>query len=51
MLDESTIAGDDAAMRNHILPWPGYRIAWEMLRMQPDFRDYVDGLAASVPLV
>lgn len=53
MLDASTIAGDDAAMKNHILPWPGYRIAWEMLKagMQPDFRDYVDDLATRVPLI
>lgn len=53
MLDASTIAGDDAAMKNHIFPWPGYRIAWEMLKsgMQPDFRTYVDTLATSVPLI
>jgi hypothetical protein len=53
MLDPSTIAGDDAALKNHILPWPGYRIAWEMLKagMQPQFRDYVDALAANVPLI
>jgi hypothetical protein len=53
MLDVSTIAGDDAAMKNHILLWPGYRIAWEMLKagMQPDFREYVDALAVSVPLI
>jgi hypothetical protein len=53
MLDASTIAGDDAAMKNHILPWPGYRVAWDMLKagMQPDFRTYVDDLATSVPLI
>jgi hypothetical protein len=53
MLDASTIAGDDAAMKNHILLWPGYRIAWDMLKagMQPDFRAYVDTLATSVPLI
>ncbi len=51
MLDSSTIAGDDAALKHHILPWPGYRVAWEMLKsgMQPDFRVYVDELAADVP--
>ena len=29
----------------------GYRVAWEMLKsgMQPDFRVYVDELAADVP--
>ena len=53
MLDATTIAGDDAALKHHILPWPGYRIAWEMLKagMQPDFQDYVDGLAAKIPLL
>jgi hypothetical protein len=52
MLDATTIAGDDAALKNHILPWPGYRIAWEMLKagMQPDFRAYVDALAQQTPL-
>ncbi len=52
MLDAATIAGDDAALKNHILPWPGYRIAWEMLKagMQPDFRTYVDALARQTPL-
>ncbi len=52
MLDATTIAGDDAALKNHILPWPGYRIAWEMLKagMQPDFRTYVDALAQHTPL-
>jgi hypothetical protein len=53
MLDPTTVAGDDAALKNHILPWPGYRVAWEMLKagMQPDFRDYVDEVAAQTPLV
>jgi uncharacterized membrane protein len=53
MLDATTIAGDDAALKHHILPWPGYRIAWEMLKtgMQPDFRDYVDELAEKTPLM
>ena len=53
MLDATTIAGDDAALKHHILPWPGYRIAWEMLKsgMQPDFREYVDGLAGQTPLL
>jgi hypothetical protein len=52
MLDATTIAGDEAALKNHILPWPGYRIAWEMLKagMQPDFRDYVDALARDTAL-
>jgi hypothetical protein len=31
MLDATTIAGDDAALKHHILPWPGYRTAWEMV--------------------
>ncbi len=46
MLDAATIAGDDAALAHHILPWPGYQIAWQMLKagMQPDFQIYVDGL-------
>jgi hypothetical protein len=52
MLDATTIAGDDAALKHHILPWPGYRIAWEMLKsgMQPDFRAYVDALAKETPI-
>jgi hypothetical protein len=52
MLDDTTIAGDDAALKNHILPWPGYRTAWDMLKsgMQPDFRDYVDSLAVQTPI-
>lgn len=38
-------------MKNHILSWPGYRVAWDMLKqgMQPDFREYVDGLARGIP--
>jgi hypothetical protein len=51
VLDMSTIAADEAAMKNHILSWPGYRVAWDMLKqgMQPDFREYVDGLARGIP--
>jgi hypothetical protein len=51
MLDAATIAGDDASMVHHIVPWPGYRMAWEMLKsgMQPDFRAYVDSLIAKTP--
>jgi hypothetical protein len=51
MLDATTVAGDDAALINHVLPWTGYRMAWQMLKagMQPDFRDYVDGLIEKIP--
>ena len=51
MLDAATVAGDDAALKNHILPWRGYRLAWEMLKagMAPDFRDYVDDMLSRTP--
>jgi hypothetical protein len=53
MLDDATIAADEAALKNAILPWPGYRAAWDMLRMsmQPGFRDYIDGLLRSTPVI
>jgi len=52
ILNPTTVAGDDAALANHILPWPGHRIAWEMLKaaMQPDFRAYVDDMIVKTPI-
>ncbi len=52
VLDSSTIAADEAALKNHILAGPGYRAAWEMLKsgMEPDFRAYVDALAVGAPI-
>jgi hypothetical protein len=53
MLDRTTTEADDASMQNAILPWPGYRAAWEMLRpsMHAGFRDHVDGLLRATPAV
>jgi hypothetical protein len=53
MLDEATVAADEAAMKNAILPWPGYRAAWDMLKMsmQPGFRDYIDSLLQGTPVI
>jgi hypothetical protein len=53
MLDEATVAADEAAMKNAILPWPGYRAAWDMLKMsmQPRFRDYIDSLLQVTPVI
>jgi hypothetical protein len=53
MLDEATIAADEAALKNAILPWPGFRAAWDMLKMsmQPGFRDHVDRLLQGTPVI